>query len=35
MIGYELLGFRAKGQIGEEDVAFFSQESAGEAEVDS
>ena len=35
MAGYELLGFRSKGQIGEEDVAFFSQESAGEGEIDT
>ena len=35
MIGYELLGFRTKGQIGEKDVALFGQESAGEGEIDS
>ena len=34
MIGNEILGFRAKGQVGEEDVALFAQEGAGEAEID-
>ena len=32
--GHELLGFGAKGQVGEEDVAFLAEESAREGEVD-
>ena len=32
--GYELLGFGAKGQVGEEDVAFLVEESTREGEVD-
>ena len=33
--GDELLGLGAKGQVGEEDVAFLVEESAREGEVDS
>ena len=33
--GHELLGFGAKGQVREEDVAFLVEESAREGEVDS
>ena len=33
--GHQLLGFGAKGQVCEEDVAFLVEESAREGEVDS
>ena len=32
--GDELLGFGAKGQVGEEDVAFLAEEGAREGEID-
>ena len=34
MVGYELLSFGAQGQVCEEDVAVFGEESTGEGEVD-
>lgn len=35
MTGHELLSFGAKGQVGEEDVALFGEESTREGEVDA
>lgn len=35
VVGDQLLGFRAKLQIGEDDIAAFTQESSSEGEIDA
>ena len=35
MIRHELLGFGAEGEVREEDIATFGEQSAGEGEIDS